>query len=418
MDDVKKYVLETARKAREAARSLANLSGQIKDDSLRRMADILESEADLLRSENRKDLEANRDKLTPASLDRLTVTDRTITGMSTGLREIASQADPVGRFDGLERRPNGMLVGKMRVPLGVVGIIYESRPNVTADAGGLCLKSGNAVILRGGSEAIHTNICIGRMLNQAAKASGVPDGAISVIETTDRAAVTEMLRAEGLIDLIVPRGGKPLIKLVMESSLIPVIKHYDGVCHVYVDTDADMDSAEKIVFNAKVQRAGVCNAMETLLVDKAVMERFLPRIGSLLEEAGVEIRGCEQTRTVLGDAKPATEEDWSAEYLDLVLAVRVVDGLDEAIEHIERYGSAHTDSIVTRNHARAEAFVRRVDSSSVMINASPRLADGAEYGLGAEVGISTDRLHARGPMGIEGLTTYKWVVYGDGQIRE
>ena len=418
MDDIKKYVLDKARRAREASRALATLLGGVKDDALRRMADALEARANLLKSENQKDLEASRSRLTPASLDRLTLTDRTIAGMARGLREIAAQPDPVGRLEGLERRPDGLRVGKMRVPLGVVGIVYESRPNVTADAAGLCLKSGNAVVLRGGSEAIHSNICIARVLNEAAVAAGVPEGAIALIETTDRAAVAEMLQAEGLIDLIVPRGGKPLIKLVMEVSRIPVIKHYDGVCHVYVDAGADLDVAERIAFNAKVQRPGVCNAMETLLVDDQVAKDFLPRIGRRLKEAGVELRGCERTQEFLPDAKPASEDDWYAEYLDLILAIRVVDGLDAAVEHIARYGSAHTDAIVTRDHLHAEAFIRRVDSSSVMVNASPRLADGGVYGLGAEVGISTDRLHARGPMGMEGLTTYKWVVYGQGHIRE
>ncbi len=418
MDNVKQYVLDKARRAREASRTLATLTGRVKDDALCRMADALEAKADLIKSENRKDIEAGRGRLTPASLDRLTVTDRTLTGMATGLREIAAQPDPVGRVEGLERRPSGLLVGKMRVPLGVVGIVYESRPNVTADAAGLCLKSANAVVLRGGSEAIHSNICIARVLSEAATAAGVPDGAIALIETTDRAAVAEMLRAEGLIDLIVPRGGKPLVKLVMETARIPVIKHYDGVCHVYVDAGADLDVAERIAFNAKVQRPGVCNAVETLLVDAQVAKDFLPRIGRRLREAGVELRGCERTREFLPEAKPASEDDWYAEYLDLILAVRVVDGLDAAVEHIARYGSAHTDAIVTQSHARAQAFVQRVDSSSVMVNASPRLADGGVYGLGAEVGISTDRLHARGPMGMEGLTTYKWVVYGEGHIRE
>lgn len=418
MDNVKHYVLDKARRAREASRTLATLTGRVKDDALRRMADALEKKAALIKSENQKDIEASRSRLTPASLDRLTVTDKTLAGTATGLREIAAQPDPVGRVESLERRPSGLLVGKMRVPLGVVGIVYESRPNVTADAAGLCLKSGNAVVLRGGSEAIHSNICIARVLSEAATAAGVPDGAIALIETTDRAAVAEMLRAEGLIDLIVPRGGKPLVKLVIETSRIPVIKHYDGVCHVYVDAGADLDMAERIAFNAKVQRPGVCNAMETLLVDAQVAEDFLPRIGRRLQEAGVELRGCERTRKFLPDARPASEDDWYAEYLDLILAVRVVDGLDAAVEHIARYGSAHTDAIVTQSHARAQAFVQRVDSSSVMVNASPRLADGGVYGLGAEVGISTDRLHARGPMGVEGLTTYKWVVYGEGHIRE
>ncbi len=435
--DVKRYVSDMAKAAKIAAQKLTYAPMKVKDNALETMASGLIENAERIKQENNKDIkEARKSGLSGAIVDRLKLDDKRIEDMATGLREIAMQPDPIGAVEELRRRPNGMEVGKMRVPIGVIGIVYESRPNVTADAAGLCIKSGNAVILRGGSEAINSNVCIANILSDAAESAGLPERAINLIETTDRKAVIEMLKAEGLIDLVVPRGGKGLIKTVMDNSLIPVIKHYDGVCHVYVDDEADLDMALRIAYNAKAQRPGVCNAMETLLVNSKVADSFLPKIAHKLEEAGVEIRGCERTRNILSSIEPspiesigdrsgvgdriqeATQEDWYAEYLDLILAVKVVDSIDEAMDHIDVYGSHHTDAIVTDNYFKARKFVMSVDSSSVMVNASTRLSDGAIYGLGAEVGISTDKLHARGPMGAESLTTYKWVVYGDGQLRE
>ncbi|RKY59118.1 MAG: glutamate-5-semialdehyde dehydrogenase [Candidatus Latescibacterota bacterium] len=416
--DIREYVHQKARAAKEASRKMAFASTQLKNDALLRMAEKVEGRMEELREANRKDLQAGREKgLSSAMLDRLELTEKRIRAMAQGLREVAALPDPVGMIERMVRRPNGLLIGKMRVPLGVVGIIYESRPNVTVDAASLCLKSGNAVVLRGGSEAINSNVALASFFREAIQEAGLPEDALQMIEITDRRAVTEMLKCEGLIDLIVPRGGKGLIRTVVEESLIPVIKHYEGICHVYVHEDADLDMAETIAFNAKVQRPGVCNAMETLLVHRAIAGSFLPKIGERLREAGVEIRGCPLTREILSWAKEATEEDWRTEYLDLILSVRVVEDLDQAIEHINTYGSAHTDAIVTKSYDAAQKFVREVDSSSVMVNASTRFSDGGEYGLGAEIGISTDKLHARGPMGLEELTTYKWVVYGDGQIR-
>ena len=416
--EIRDYIRRKAEAAKGASRKLAFASTKLKDDALLRMAEKVEEGAEGLRKENLKDLEEGRRRgLSSAMLDRLELTEERIKAMAKGLREVAALPDPVGMVERMVRRPNGLLIGKMRVPLGVIGIIYESRPNVTVDAASLCIKSGNSAVLRGGSEAINSNIALATMFREAVEEVGLPGDAVQVVETTDRRAVTEMLKCEGLIDLIIPRGGKGLIRMVVEESLIPVIKHYEGICHVYVHEDADLDMAETIAFNAKVQRPGVCNAMETLLVHEKVAGDFLPRIGEKLREAGVEIRGCTRTREVLPWAGEATEEDWRTEYLDLILSVRVVDGLGQAIEHINTYGSAHTDAIVTRSYEAAGRFVREVDSSSVMVNASTRLSDGGEYGLGAEIGISTDKLHARGPMGLEELTTYKWVVYGNGQIR-
>ena len=417
--DVTSYVLEKAKSAKAASRAMAGISTKIKNNALNAMAATLVEHGNRIKEENAKDVEAARERgLVSAMIDRLTLTDKRIRAMADGLREIAMLSDPVGSMEEMRRRPNGLRIGKLRVPIGVIGFIYESRPNVTAYAAGLCLKAGNAVVLRGGSEAIRSNICLAHLLADAAASAGIPQDAFSMIETTDREAVTAMLSAEGLIDVIIPRGGEELIKAVVEHSKIPVIKHYKGVCHVYVDTEADLGMAETIAFNAKVQRPGVCNAMETLLVHRDVADAFLPRIARRLIEAGVELRGCDETRKILPGIKGVTEEDWYAEYLDLTLAIRVVDSLDAAIDHITTYGSAHTDAIVTRDYFAAQKFVTMVDSSSVMVNASTRFSDGGEYGLGAEVGISTDKLHARGPMGIEELTTYKWVVYGEGQIRE
>ncbi|MCD6336134.1 MAG: glutamate-5-semialdehyde dehydrogenase [Candidatus Latescibacteria bacterium] len=417
--NIQQHVQEKAQAAKRASYKLSTLSTQIKNDALCGMAKSIEQHADLIQLENAKDLKAGKEKdLSAAMVDRLTLTEKRIADMAAGLREVAALPDPVGAIERMVRRPNGLQIGKMRVPIGVIGFIYESRPNVTADSTALCLKSGNAILLRGGSEAIHSNLCLARLLSDAAQTAGVPEGAVALIETTDRAAVTEMLHARGLVDLIIPRGGKGLIRTVVENSLIPVIKHYEGVCHVYVDDEADLDMAERIVFNAKVQRPGVCNAMETLLIHSDVADILIPGLFGQLTQAGVELRGCERTREIAPEIAEATEKDWRTEYLDLILSVKIVDSLEEAMAHINTYGSAHTDAIVTENYFTARRFVGGVDSSSVMVNASTRFSDGGEYGLGAEIGISTDKLHARGPMGLEELTTYKWVVFGDGQIRE
>ncbi len=405
--------------AKEAGSVLSALRSGVKNSALQGMADGLLKNAKLLKKENAKDLKAGKEKgLTDAMINRLKLSDKVISGMAEGLCEVAALPDPVGEVTGIRTRPNGLRVGRMRIPLGVVGIIYESRPNVTADAAGLCLKSGNAVILRGGSEAIHSNRAIAGVLKAAAKEAGVPEAAIQLVETTDRAAVLEMLKLEESIDIIIPRGGEGLIRFVVENSKIPVIKHYKGVCHVYVDAETEMDMAVDIAHNAKVQRPGVCNSMETLLVHKAAAAEFLPLIHKSFSEAGVLMMGCERTREILGDIKTATEEDWYAEFLDLTIAIKVVDSMDSAMAHIACYGSLHTESIVTSNYANAERFLREVNSSSVMVNASTRFADGFEYGLGAEIGISTTKLHAYGPMGLVELTTQKFIVYGDGQIRE
>ncbi len=406
-------------RARRASRDLARLSSRVKDQALRAMADGLEDAVAELQEANRRDLEAAAEAgLSRAMIDRLTLSDKVIASMAQGLREVAAQPDPVGEVVRMWRRPNGLLVGKRRIPLGVIGIIYESRPNVTADAAGLCLKAGNAVILRGGKEAIHSNRAIAGVLSRAAARAGVPEGAVQVVEVTDRQAVLEMLRLEEYIDLIIPRGGEGLIRFVTENSRIPVIKHYKGVCHVFVDASADLDMAERIVLNAKCQRPGVCNALETLLVHRDAAAAFLPRVARALAEAGVEIRGCPLTRELVPGAREATEEDWHAEYLDLILAVRVVDSLDQAIEHIETYGSLHTEAIVTRDYANAQRFLDEVNSSVVAVNASTRFSDGQQLGLGAEIGISTTKLHSFGPMGVEDLTTTKFVIYGEGQVRE
>jgi glutamate-5-semialdehyde dehydrogenase len=413
--DLKKQMQFLAERSRDASRALAKLDAETKNSLLRAMADGIEKSADRIQSANAKDIEAGKKAgLTVAMLDRLTLTDKRISEMAKGVREVAALPDPVGKTISEWTRPNGMRIQKVRVPIGVILIIYESRPNVTADAGCLCFKTGNAVILRGGSEAIHSNLAIADAMN----VPGLPANSITVVPTTDRAAIDELLQLDELINLCIPRGGEGLIRAVAEKSRIPVIKHYKGVCHVYVDRDADFDMAEKIVVNAKCQRPGVCNAIETLLIDEKIADRFLPRVAKALAEKKVELRGDERTRQLLPSAKPATEDDWYAEYLDLILAVRVLNGVDEAVDHITKYGSAHSDAIVTGNKATAEKFLREVDSSSVFWNASTRLADGGQYGFGAEIGISTDKLHARGPMGLEELTSYKFVVVGDGQLRE
>ncbi len=424
-----------AERSRDAARALAKLDTKAKNACLLAMADGLERSAEKIKTANAKDIAAGKAAgLSAAVLDRLLVDDTRIREMAKGVREVAALDDPVGKTISEWTRPNGIRIQKVRVPLGVILIIYESRPNVTADAACLCFKAGNAVILRGGSEAIHSNLAIAEAMNTP----GIPPNGIVVVPTTDRTAVDELLQLDEYINLCIPRGGEGLIRAVAEKSRIPVIKHYKGVCHVYVDGEADLDMAERIVINAKCQRPAVCNAMETLLVDARVADRFLPRIGKALAKRNVELRGDETARQILCGrgipaptgrdknvaptvsipVKPATEADWYAEYLDLILAVRVVNGVGEAIDHITKYGSAHSDAIVTRNQATAEKFLREVDSSSVFWNVSTRLADGGQYGFGAEIGISTDKLHARGPMGLEELTSYKFVVVGDGQLRE
>ena len=416
--DIGHYMAQVCHDARAAARVVARSTTATRNAALLAAADELDRERAALATANERDLEAGRAAgLDAALLDRLALTPGRIDALIDGLRSVAALADPVGRIDDLASRPSGIRVGRMRVPLGVIGIIYESRPNVTADAAALCLKAGNACILRGGSEAHHTNRAIGDCLVAGLAAAGLPAASVQVIATTDRAAVGELLAASATVDLIIPRGGKALIERVATESRIPVLKHLDGVCHVYIDAAADPDKAHAIAVNAKTHRLGVCNAMETLLVDRAVAAEVLPGIATALTAAGIELRGCTATRELIATAGAATDEDWATEYLGPVLAIRIVDGLDAAIDHIETHGSRHTDAIVTEHWSRAQRFLREVDSASVMVNASTRFADGAEFGLGAEIGISTDRLHARGPVGLEGLTTQKYVVLGDGQVR-
>lgn len=408
-----------AEAARKASRSMAGLSSAVKDRALRNMAASLRQASAYLQEENARDLEtARRNGLSPAMIDRLTLSGKVIDGMASGMEEIAELPDPVGKITGMTRRPNGLVVGRMRIPLGVVAIIYESRPNVTADAAALCLKSGNAVILRGGSEAINSNAAVVKILRESLVSSGIDRDVIGFIPVTDRQAIMDMLRLDDLIDLVIPRGGEGLIRTVSENSLIPVLKHYKGVCHIFVDRQADLEKAYRICLNAKVQRPGVCNAMETLLIDAPVAGIFLPKMAEIYRMHAVELRGCPKSRAYLPDMVPATEEDWYAEYLDLILAVRIVEDLQEAIDHIEKYGSNHTEAIVTENYSRAMEFLNHVDSSTVLVNASTRFSDGGEFGLGAEVGISTSKIHSYGPMGIEDLTIQKFVCFGDGQIRK
>lgn len=417
--DIQSYMHSVGRAAREASRAMAKADPAAKNRALSVMAGAIERDVSRLLDANRKDVEAARAKgLEAALVDRLTLTPKSVAAMAQGLREIAALADPVGEISGMSYRPSGIQVGRMRVPLGVIGIIYESRPNVTADAAGLCLKSGNAAILRGGSEAIHSNQAIAACVHEGLRTAGLPEAAVQVVETTDRAAVSELITMKDYVDIIVPRGGKGLIERVSAESRIPVLKHLDGVCHVYVDDRADLDKAVRIADNAKTQRYGTCNTMETLLVHKDVAATLLPKLAAIYIAKGVELRGDDAARALVPQMKPATEEDWYTEYLAPILAVRVVDGLDQAIEHITTYGSQHTDAIVTEDVTRARRFLREVDSATVMVNASTRFADGFEFGLGAEIGISTDKLHARGPVGLEGLTSLKFIVLGDGQVRE
>lgn len=416
--DAKQYIASLGVAARKAAGKLALTRGAQRDAALRACAKALRDSVGALQAANARDLARSRELgLSAAMIDRLTLTDKRIAAMADALEQIAAQTDPVGQTISGANRPNGLRIEKRRVPIGVIGIIFESRPNVTADAAGLCLKSGNACILRGGKEALDSNLAIAEALRQGLRSAGLPEEAVTVIDNPDRSLVPVMAQAQGLIDLIIPRGGEALIRAVAEAATIPVIKHYNGICHVYVHSQADLDKARAIVLNAKCQRPGVCNAMETLLIDAAVASAFLPRMAAELAGAGVELRGDPASRKIVPDLKPAAEADWSTEYLDLILTVGVVEGLEAAIDHINRYGSKHTDAIVTESLAAAEMFVAAVDSASVMVNASTRFSDGGEYGLGAEVGISTDKLHARGPMGAEDLTTYKWIVTGSGHVR-
>ena len=417
--DVKAYMKGVGDRARAAARDIGRAETAAKNAALNAVANQIDARAQTLKQENAKDLEAGRaNGLDAALLDRLELTDARIAAMSEGLRQIVALPDPIGAITDLAYRPSGIQVGRMRVPLGVIGIIYESRPNVTADAAGLCLKAGNAAVLRGGSEAIHSNKAIAACIRAGLAEAGLPEDVVQVIETTDRAAVGEMLKMKQSIDVIIPRGGKGLIERIARESEVPVIKHLDGICHVYIDDDADYKKAVKVAFNAKTQRYGTCNTMETLLVADAVAADILPDLCAHLENEGVELRGCDKTRAIIDSATPAADADWDTEYLAPILSIRVVDGIDQAIDHINTHSSQHTDAIITENYARARRFLREVDSSSVMVNASTRFADGFEYGLGAEIGISTDKLHARGPVGLEGLTSQKYVVLGDGHIRK
>ncbi|MCU0591301.1 MAG: glutamate-5-semialdehyde dehydrogenase [Desulfobacterales bacterium] len=419
MNTIEQNITSMAQAARRASRAIGCCSAPQKNAALERMADGILQRAEVIQEANRKDLDAARASgLSAAMIDRLAIKDATLAAMAQGLREVAQLPDPVGSLGPASIRPNGLQVARMRIPLGVIGIIYESRPNVTVDAAGLCLKAGNAAILRGGSEAFHSNCALAAVIARSLADSGLPEAVVQVIPVKDREAVNALLQQEEFIDLIIPRGGEELIRFVVAHSRIPVLKHYKGVCHVYVDEGADLSMAEEVCFNAKVQRPGVCNAMETLLVHRSEAERFLPAMARRFSAAGVQLRGCEQTRRLVPEAVPASEADWPAEYLDLILAVRVVGGLDEAIAHIGAYGSNHTEAIVTRDYDRARRFVREVDASVVLVNASTRFNDGGQLGLGAEIGISTSKLHAFGPMGLEELTTSKFVVYGSGQVRE
>ncbi|MBP8813739.1 glutamate-5-semialdehyde dehydrogenase [Laribacter hongkongensis] len=418
--DLHSYMQDLGRAARAASRELARADTRTKNAALLAMADAIERDAAKLLAANADDVKAAvAAGLAPAMVDRLTLTAKTVAGMAEGLRQIASLPDPVGEMGEFAYRPSGIQLGKMRVPLGVIGIIYEARPNVTADAAGLCLKAGNACILRGGSEAFRSNQAIAACVHEGLAAAGLPTGAVQVLETTDRAAVGLLITMPEYVDVIVPRGGKGLIARISAEARVPVIKHLDGNCHTYVDVDADLEKALPVCDNAKTQRYGTCNTMETLLVHEVVAEAFLPAICQVYLDKGVELRGCATTRALIGADKvqPATEEDWLTEYAAPILAIKVIDSLDTAISHINHYGSHHTDVIITENYSSARRFLREVDSSSVMVNASSRFADGFEYGLGAEIGISTDKIHARGPVGLKGLTSEKWIVFGDGQVR-
>lgn len=417
--DIKEYMTTLGQQARKAGREISRTESGKKNLALLKIAEAIEDGHELLIAENRKDLEAGKNNgLDAASLDRLELKPSGIQAMVEGLKQVAALPDPVGEISDLSYRPTGIQVGQMRVPLGVIGIIYESRPNVTVDAAALCLKSGNACILRGGSEAIHSNQAIAACISKGLEAAGLPVEAVQIVATADREAVGELITMNQYVDVIVPRGGKSLIERISKDATIPVIKHLDGICHVYIDDKADIDKAVKIAMNAKTHRYGVCNAMETLLVAEAIAERVLPLLAEKYHEKGVELRGCLKACSLIPGCIRATEEDWNTEYLAPILSIKVVEGIDEAMEHINKYSSAHTEAIVTEDYTLARRFLREVDSSSVMVNASTRFADGFEYGLGAEIGISTDKLHARGPVGLKGLTSLKYIVLGDGHIRQ
>ena len=416
--DIKQYMTTLGQQAREAARVLARATSGQKNQALLAIAEALEAQRATLLAENARDLEAGRAKgLDAALLDRLELNDARISAMIEGVHQIATLSDPVGEITDLKYQPSGIQVGRMRVPLGVIGIIYESRPNVTIDAAALCMKSGNAAILRGGSEALHSNQALAGCIQSGLKAAGLPISVVQVIETTDRKAVGELITMPKYVDVIVPRGGKGLIERISAEARVPVIKHLHGVCHVYIDSKADLEKAVQVAFNAKTQRYGTCNTMETLLVDSTIALQVLPRLGDMYKQEGVELRGCEQTRAILDYALAASEEDWDTEYLAPILSIRVVESLDAAIDHIHRHGSGHTEAIISEDYSHMRRFLAEVDASSVMVNASTRFADGFEYGLGAEIGISTDKIHARGPVGLEGLTSQQFIVLGDGHIR-
>ncbi len=419
IQDMAAYMQQLGSHARAASRILAAASTADKNSALLAIADDIDQSRDALIAENKKDMQSGADKgLDAALLDRLELTPARIGSMVEGLRQIAALPDPIGEIFDMNYRPTGIQVGRMRVPLGVVGIIYESRPNVTADAAALCLKSGNATVLRGGSEAFHSNQAIAGIIQKGLEKAGLPANAVQVVATTDRAAVGQMIAMPEYIDVIIPRGGKGLIERISNDARVPVIKHLDGICHIYIDAEADLEKAIQVSFNAKTQRYGTCNTLETLLVSEEIAEAVLPELGRMYQEKGVELRGCKTSQRIVNGVLAASEEDWDTEYLAPILAIKVVKGLDEAIDHINTHSSQHTDSIITENYTRARRFLREVDSSSVMINASTRFADGFEYGLGAEIGISTDKFHARGPVGLEGLTSVKFIVFGDGHIRE
>ena len=418
MSDIEKTITDMARRAKKAARSLVTLSTEAKNNVLLHMAAAIDEKREFIQAENRKDLTAGREKgLSAAMLDRLELSDNVIASMMRGLHEVAALPDPVGEVEKMSKRPNGLLVGRMRVPLGVIGMIYESRPNVTVDAAALCLKAGNAILLRGGSEAIHSNRALASVLQDALQSQGIAADAIQVIPVTDREAVNVMLSQEEYLDLIIPRGGEGLIRFVSETSRIPVLKHYKGVCHVYVDRDADLEKATPIVINSKTQRPGVCNALEGLLVHKAIAEEYLPALAAELKKSGVRLLGCQESVRFVSDISPARDSDWGTEFLDLILCIKVVADMEEAFAYIDEYGSQHTETIVTENYTNAQRFLAEVDASAVMVNASTRFNDGGELGLGAEIGISTTKLHAYGPMGLEELTTKKFIIYGQGQVR-
>ncbi|WP_035061585.1 glutamate-5-semialdehyde dehydrogenase [Andreprevotia chitinilytica] len=416
--DIKNYMQDVGRRARAASRDMAKASTAAKNAALNAIADAILRDAAALKAANEQDMvQARADGLEPALLDRLQLSDKSIETMAEGLRQIATLPDPIGNMGDFKYRPSGIQIGKMRVPLGVIGIIYEARPNVTADAAGLCIKSGNATILRGGREAFHCNQAIAKLVKEGLATAGLPAAAVQIIETPDRAAVGELITMTEFVDVIVPRGGKGLIARISADARVPVIKHLDGICHVYLDDEADPEKAIRISDNAKTHRYGTCNTMETLLVNENIADLILPKLAEVYAAKGVELRGCAKTRDILPHIVAATEEDWSTEYLAPILSIKIVGDLTEAIDHINTYGSHHTDAIVTENYTKARRFLREVDSASVMVNASTRFADGFEYGLGAEIGISTDKIHARGPVGLDGLTSEKWIVLGDGEVR-